>query len=314
MNHAVRLAGLVVSAPFPLPGPPANGERPDVVVREGPIPSRLENARDTGVYFQAAPGEWLFEAPDGCGFYARDGSEAIARTGNPRPASGYPAGPAAGATLLAGYFLDCAFPALLHQRGLLPLHGCAVRVGESAILFSGRSGAGKSTLGAWFLRRGAIPLADDLCVVHPGRPPLVAGGTADLLLDPEVVDHLGFQGAVDSPGQDPRGRRRLPATVGARRVPSGRSPLPMLRIYFLMPRADLSEPELRRAAPAVALRKLLCQTVRSQYLVGMGGRERGFRTCAAIAAAGIVREVRYPPGLAGLDLLGERIAADSADC
>lgn len=64
------------------------------------------------------------------------------------------------------FLLGSAFGALLHQRGLLPLHANAVEVGGKAFAFMGRSGAGKSTLTAWFHDRGHLVLADDVCVVR----------------------------------------------------------------------------------------------------------------------------------------------------
>lgn len=64
------------------------------------------------------------------------------------------------------YLLGSAFGALLHQRGLLPLHANAVEIAGKAVAFMGESGAGKSTLAAWFHDRGYRVLADDVCVVR----------------------------------------------------------------------------------------------------------------------------------------------------
>lgn len=64
------------------------------------------------------------------------------------------------------FLLGSAFGALLHQRGLLPLHANAVEVDGRAFAFMGESGAGKSTLAAWFHDRGFLVLADDVCVVR----------------------------------------------------------------------------------------------------------------------------------------------------
>lgn len=50
---------------------------------------------------------------------------------------------------------------LRHLEGRLGLHGSAVSVGQSAVVFLGSSGRGKSTLAATMCRRGAALLADD---------------------------------------------------------------------------------------------------------------------------------------------------------
>lgn len=64
------------------------------------------------------------------------------------------------------FLLGSALGALLHQRGLLPLHANAVEIEGRAFAFMGPSGAGKSTLATWFHDRGDRVLADDVCVVR----------------------------------------------------------------------------------------------------------------------------------------------------
>jgi hypothetical protein len=76
------------------------------------------------------------------------------------------------------FLLGSAFGALLHQRGLLPLHANAVEIDGKAVAFMGESGSGKSTLAAWFHDHGCRVLADDVCVVRfdaTGRAMACAG-------------------------------------------------------------------------------------------------------------------------------------------
>lgn len=77
------------------------------------------------------------------------------------------------------WLLGTALGALLHQRGLLPLHASALVSGGRAYAFCGVSGAGKSTLAAALHRRGLELLTDDVGLVvpeseavwfHPGFP------------------------------------------------------------------------------------------------------------------------------------------------
>lgn len=63
------------------------------------------------------------------------------------------------------FLLGSAFGALLHQRGLLPMHANAVEIDGHAVAFMGESGAGKSTLAAWFHDRDYRIIADDVCVL-----------------------------------------------------------------------------------------------------------------------------------------------------
>ena len=72
--------------------------------------------------------------------------------------------------------------ALLHQRGLLAIHGSAVRNDKNTCIITGKSGVGKSSLAAGLLELGYTLVADDISVignlenggffVHPGIPSL----------------------------------------------------------------------------------------------------------------------------------------------
>jgi hypothetical protein len=99
------------------------------------------------------------------------------------------------------YLLGSAFGALLHQRGLLPLHANAVEIEGGAVAFMGASGEGKSTLAAWFHDQGYRVLTDDVCVVKlsPDGQALVAPGSQRLRL---------WKEALEASGRDPSQHRR----------------------------------------------------------------------------------------------------------
>ena len=61
--------------------------------------------------------------------------------------------------------LGSCLGALLQQRGYLILHGNAISINNSALVFIGEQGAGKSTAAMSGIRQGASILADDICVV-----------------------------------------------------------------------------------------------------------------------------------------------------
>ena len=91
------------------------------------------------------------------------------------------------------FLLGSAFGALLHQRGLLPLHANAVEIDGKAFAFMGESGAGKSTLAAWFHDRGHRVISDDVCVVGfdaEGRA-FAAPGLPRLRLWREALELMG---------------------------------------------------------------------------------------------------------------------------
>ena len=90
------------------------------------------------------------------------------------------------------FLLGSAMGALLHQRGLLPLHANAVEIGGRAFAFMGASGSGKSTLAAWFHDHGYRIIADDVCAIRfDGEQPVVAPGLPRLRLWKEALEGLG---------------------------------------------------------------------------------------------------------------------------
>jgi hypothetical protein len=95
------------------------------------------------------------------------------------------------------FLLGSAFGALLHQRGLLPLHANAVEIGGKAAAFMGPSGEGKSTLAAAFHDRGHRILADDVCVIDldAGARAMVRPGLPRLRLWKDSMEQSGRDAA-----------------------------------------------------------------------------------------------------------------------
>lgn len=63
------------------------------------------------------------------------------------------------------FLLGSAMGAILHQRGILPLHANALGNGNRAFAVMGETGAGKSTLAAEFHDNGYRIIGDDVCAV-----------------------------------------------------------------------------------------------------------------------------------------------------
>lgn len=58
-----------------------------------------------------------------------------------------------------------AFGALLHQRGIIPFHGCSFELNQKGMIICGYSGAGKSSVTAAFCQQGARFINDDITPV-----------------------------------------------------------------------------------------------------------------------------------------------------
>lgn len=88
------------------------------------------------------------------------------------------------------FLLGSVLGALLLQRGLLLLHGCAVDVDGKALIAVGPSGAGKSTLAEGFRRRGHAVLSDDLVAINGAGH--VIPGIPRIKLWHDVTEHLSI--------------------------------------------------------------------------------------------------------------------------
>lgn len=93
--------------------------------------------------------------------------------------------------------LGTLFSVVLMQRGLFPLHGGAVVVGDGARAFVGRSGAGKSSLTGALTARGHALVADDVTPLESvaAGPPRVHPGRAEIKLDDASAAALGVDPA-----------------------------------------------------------------------------------------------------------------------
>ena len=184
------------------------GELADVIIDRGPVPE----AESAEPGLNAINGSLVLVVPE-VGNYKISGGSAIMVD----PAPGVPD------RNVRLFLLGSAFGALLHQRGLLPLHANAIEIDGKAVAFMGASGAGKSTLAAWFHRHGHRVIADDVCVVRfdesgqafvmPGLPRLrlwseafqVLGrshdGLARSYVGTETYDKFDLPVGPDSAGQ-----------------------------------------------------------------------------------------------------------------
>jgi hypothetical protein len=92
------------------------------------------------------------------------------------------------------WLLVIALVALIHQRGLLPLHASAVVVDGEVHAFCGESGAGKSTLAFALGQRGFEVLTDDAGMAIPNRVGqwLFHPGVPRIKLWRESLEHFGL--------------------------------------------------------------------------------------------------------------------------
>ncbi len=91
------------------------------------------------------------------------------------------------------FLLGQVFGSLLHQRGLLVLHGSAVAACGGTVAFLGPSGSGKSTLTAALMAKGYSAVTDDLVAIDvKDDTPIVYPAFPQLKLWPDAAETLGY--------------------------------------------------------------------------------------------------------------------------
>ena len=157
--------GLIIKSEFEIPELLVFEGLPDVEIKLGETPKQLKEITKQGVKYQAAKNEFLLEVDHIAKYYVNGGRQIIVDTLKD---------PVDKEVRL--FLLGSAFGALFLQRGLLPVHGSAIKFGNSVTIFTGLSGVGKSSIAAYFVNQGYHALADDISVVNhnlevvPGFP------------------------------------------------------------------------------------------------------------------------------------------------
>ena len=104
-----------------------NGRKPDVDIRVGKVASDgLKNGDQIGPFLWVSPDALWLQVPDVARFLVEDGNRITID-----PASGIDE------DSVRVFLLGSAFGALLFQRGLLVLHGNAVKIGDKCVVCVG---------------------------------------------------------------------------------------------------------------------------------------------------------------------------------
>lgn len=261
-----RAYGLTIDSAIPLPGLPqaAAGSVADIAIRLGaPDTEEAHSALTldvTGVArFVIADGREIRVSPD----------------------------PGAAPETVRLFLMGSAMGALLQQRGLLVLHGNAIRIGDSCMVCIGASGAGKSTLAAGFAQRGHAPLADDVVAVTPDG--LALPGLPRIRLWRDAAVRLGHDIATLARVRPEFDKFELAAATDPH-------PLPIRWIHAIevTPGAALST---RRIDGATRIQLLRNHSYRPQFIARTMGEAAHFARTAALAAqVAMYRTVRPDAG------------------
>ncbi len=155
-TNTYRAFGLVFQSEIALPELVKADGPADVSIALGKVPENLAAPIKHGVLFEVAENEVLISVNEVGRFLVSMGSRVVVE-------------PTAGADErdIRTFLLGSVIGALAHQRGLLPIHGSAVKTSGGCAIFTGPSGVGKSSLVAALAQQGHAILADDISVVQP---------------------------------------------------------------------------------------------------------------------------------------------------
>ncbi|SUD41153.1 HPr serine kinase domain-containing protein [Ectopseudomonas mendocina] len=200
------------------------------------------------------------------------------------------------------FLLGSAIGALLMQRGLLVLHGNAVRIGDRCMVCLGHSGAGKSTLATAFSQRGYEILADD--VVPVTADGWVLPGIARAKLWADSIKHLGIETT---------GLQRIRPMLEKFSLPLDRSPVlePLaLGGLYILDKHNLPDSTIE---PLQGIQRFgwLCEhNYRPRFIDAMGLQAQRFSLCVAIAGKVKVKQIMRSSTVFDVDSLVDKILAD----
>jgi HPr Serine kinase C-terminal domain len=214
--------------------------------------------------------------------------------------------PDANPNILRLFLLGSALGTLLHQRGLLVLHGSVVAINGSAIAFLGESGWGKSTTVAALCAQGHRMVADDVLVIDfttIGNP-IVFPGSPQVKL---------WSDAVTSLGSDPQTLKRIRPEFDkyAQQYTTEFSlqPLPLKQLYILGVGPVL---EIEPIPVQQAFKELVFHSYAVPFLKTAFSNQDHFRQCAKLINSVSISRLKRQRDLLALMEIVRLIEADVA--
>jgi hypothetical protein len=287
--------GLNIASAIALPelrAPVGDVASPDLVITLDTIdPSALHAMRAIGPLSWASPTEIAFEVPGVARYRISAGQRIVI---DPQPGIDEAS--------LRLFLFGSALAAVLLQRGLVRLHGCAVTIDGGACIAVGHSGVGKSTLAEGLRRRGFPVFADDVVAIDANNHVLV--GIPRIKLWDDVVATLGL---------DPAALKQLRPDLAKYDVGIGdaapRESAPARWIYAL----DTHHAEavtVTRVTGMEAFALLRRNSYRARFADAIGLKATHLRRAMEVAASARLANVRRPSQGFSLDALVDAIQDD----
>lgn len=266
--------------------------KPDVEITYAPVQKSLENKIYSRPRTDVGETSVLLRIPAVGRFLIENG-----RRINVQPEQG--AEPAA----IRLFLLGSCFGALLHQRGITPMHGSAVAGNNGAIIICGDSGVGKSTTATALRARGYQILTDDIAALSIKNDAiLLIPGYPQLKLWQNSMDHFGLQTAD---------YHRVRAKDAKYAIPiPGRfssTPTPVHALVWLR-KQDIVEPALRLLEGSDRFEAVHKNVYRKKFALSASPYDRFYR-CQCIAEKLICAELARSQSCDNIDTVADLVEA-----
>jgi hypothetical protein len=288
--------GLTISSCIHFPELLPGAGDPDITVAYGELPQVSLGETKNGIHYQAIPGQLLLDVDRIARYLVRNGNEIVIDRH-----------PDTSDDDVRLFLLGPALAAVMHQRGILTLHGSSVKVGDGCVVFLGNCRMGKSTLVTELVRRGYSCLGDDVCPVSIGDDgiPYASSAFPQAKLWLDSLQHFGI---------DPSGLRRIRPSRDKRCLPLERyadeDRIPVKRIYVLS--RDKSRPawSVTPMTGPPRIRVLRDYTYRVEYLQGQKLSLHHFKQVVYLASRLPLARVFCPRGELVVEKLASALESD----
>lgn len=233
----------------------------DVSIIYGDTPDNLDPITSKGVLYQANKDNFLFKLDHIASYHVQAGMKITIS-------------PAENAVLkdVQLFLQGPIFGALMHQKGVLPLHGSSVTNKKRSTIFCGKSGTGKSTLAALLTQKGYSLLADDISVIKTdGKISTVIPGITKIKLWQDVAEQLYKDYSKFPRVRDQLLRYKIPDT------PSKDMEETQIGNIIILEKKNSPGFELNKISGAEKFSLLVENTYRIQYIEGLETSLNHFR-------------------------------------
>lgn len=280
-TYKYKAFGLIIESSFEIPELEKADGITNVTIVFGTTPACIDQPIATGARFQASEKEFLLTVDNIATYYVKNGSDIIVQKEQD-----------ANSEALRLFLLGSALGALLHQRGLLPLHASAIEINGSAIAICGTSGSGKSTIAASFIEEKYPLLTDDICVIDFIKDkPVILPGYPQMKLWADTVTYLG-----KNPGSYRKIRPDLEKHGIAFHTHFSQNLLPLKHIFILSVK-NTEGIEVKEIKGMEKFNAIKSHTYRFNFTEGLRSRTGHLKQSSMLAKnAGITKIIRPRKG------------------